>query len=194
MKRSEINQIMRAADSFFRSQGFHLPPFAYWSPHDWTRKGEEVSEIVDRRLEGVATLVVGGLPVTCNLTLPVSCTAKIAMNKANPNGPQFEFEYSNSSENTTEATPALRTTSGNVSLQTFGLPGFQLYFTTGGGIYREKLGTDEETAALLNNGGGIKINIAGPMRARVDYRVLSLKGNPRHSTVQRLYAGLNLAF
>ena len=50
MKRSEINQIMRAANSFFRSRGFHLPPFAYWSPHDWTRKGEEVSEIVDRRL------------------------------------------------------------------------------------------------------------------------------------------------
>lgn len=106
----------------------------------------------------------------------------------------FEFEYSNSSENTTEATPALRTTSGNVSLQTFGLPGFQLYFTTGAGVYRERLGTDEETAALLNTGGGIKINIAGPLRARVDYRVLSLKGNPRHSTVQRLYAGLNLAF
>ena len=26
------------------------------------------------------------------------------------------------------------------------------------------------------------------------HRVLSLKGNPRHSTVQRIYAGLNLAF
>jgi len=41
-----------------------------------------------------APLVVGGLPVTCNLTLPVSCTAKIVINKANPDGPQFEFEYS----------------------------------------------------------------------------------------------------
>jgi NitT/TauT family transport system substrate-binding protein len=39
-------------------------------------------------------LVVGGLPVTCNLTLPVSCTAKLAINKANPDGPQFEYEYS----------------------------------------------------------------------------------------------------
>ncbi|HEV7606057.1 MAG TPA: ABC transporter substrate-binding protein [Steroidobacteraceae bacterium] len=38
-------------------------------------------------------LIVGGLPVTCNLTLPVSCTAKLAINKANPDGPQFEFEY-----------------------------------------------------------------------------------------------------
>jgi D-lyxose ketol-isomerase len=50
MKRSEINAIMRAADAFFTRQGFHLPPFAYWSPQDWARKGEEVSEIVDRRL------------------------------------------------------------------------------------------------------------------------------------------------
>ena len=61
-------------------------------------------------------------------------------------------------------------------------------------MYRERLGPDEESAFLLNNGGGVKVNLAGPMRARVDYRVLSLKGNPRHSTVQRIYAGLNFAF
>jgi hypothetical protein len=106
----------------------------------------------------------------------------------------FEFEYANSSEDQTDATPSLRTTSGNIFFQTFGLPGFQLYFTTGAGMYRERLGPDEESAFLLNNGGCIKVNLAGPMRARVDYRVLSLKGTPRHSTVQRIYAGLNFAF
>ena len=106
----------------------------------------------------------------------------------------FEFEYANSSEDVTDGTPSLRTTAGNVFVQTFGLPGFQLYLTTGAGIYRERLGTDEETAALLNNGGGIKVNIAGPVRARVDYRVFNLKGNPRHDIVQRIYAGVNLAF
>lgn len=106
----------------------------------------------------------------------------------------FEFEYANASEDQTDSTPSLRTTSGNVLVQTFGLPGFQLYATTGGGIYRERLGNDQETAFALNNGGGIKISLAGPLRARVDYRVFTLKGNPRHSTVQRIYAGLNLAF
>lgn len=106
----------------------------------------------------------------------------------------FEFEYANSSEDQTDQRPSLRTTSGNVFVQTIGLPGFQLYATTGTGIYRERLGNDQETAALLNNGGGIKINIAGPIRARIDYRIFSLKGHPRHDTVQRLYAGLNLAF
>ena len=79
-------------------------------------------------------------------------------------------------------------------VQTFGLPGFQLYLTTGGGFYRERLATDQETAFVLNNGGGAKINLAGPIRARVDYRIFNLKGNPRHKTVQRIYAGLNLAF
>lgn len=106
----------------------------------------------------------------------------------------FEFEYAGTSENQTELEPSLRTTSGNVFLQTFGLPRFQLYLTTGAGMYRERLATDQETAFLLNNGGGAKINLAGPLRVRVDYRVFTLKGNPRHSTVQRLYAGLNLAF
>ena len=106
----------------------------------------------------------------------------------------FEFEYANTTEDETLQRPSLRTTSGNVFAQTFGLPGFQLYATTGVGIYKEQLGNDDETAVALNNGGGAKINIAGPVRVRIDYRVFSLRGNPRHKTVQRIYAGLNLAF
>jgi hypothetical protein len=50
MKRSEINAIMRDADAFVRRQGFHLPPFAYWTPNEWATKGEEVREIIDRQL------------------------------------------------------------------------------------------------------------------------------------------------
>ncbi|HUP39977.1 MAG TPA: hypothetical protein VM115_07650 [Vicinamibacterales bacterium] len=106
----------------------------------------------------------------------------------------FEFEYANSNEDLTTSTPALRTTSGNVFAQTFGLPGFQLYATTGAGIYREKLGSDQETGLVLNNGGGVKINVAGPLRVRVDYRVFTLRGSPRHTNIQRIYAGLNLSF
>jgi hypothetical protein len=106
----------------------------------------------------------------------------------------FEFEYASSKEDVPDATPSLRTTSGNVFVQTFGLPGFQLYATTGVGMYRERLANDQETAFLLNNGGGIKVTVAGPLRARVDYRVFTLKGNPQHSTVQRIYAGMNVSF
>jgi NitT/TauT family transport system substrate-binding protein len=40
-------------------------------------------------------LLVGGLPVTCNLTLPVACMAKAAANRAaGAGGPRFEFSYS----------------------------------------------------------------------------------------------------
>lgn len=40
-------------------------------------------------------LVVGGLPVTCNLTLPVACVGKANANGTAPTGaPRFEFEYS----------------------------------------------------------------------------------------------------
>jgi NitT/TauT family transport system substrate-binding protein len=42
-----------------------------------------------------APLVVGGLPVTCNLTLPVACVSKARSNKALSIGqPRFEYQYS----------------------------------------------------------------------------------------------------
>ncbi len=39
-------------------------------------------------------LQVGGLPVTCNLTLPVACTAKAATNLAGAGDTRFEYQYS----------------------------------------------------------------------------------------------------
>ena len=50
VKRSEINDIIRDADAFIRQHQFHLPPFAYWTPHDWMSKGDEVAEIVEHGL------------------------------------------------------------------------------------------------------------------------------------------------
>ena len=40
------------------------------------------------------SLLVGGLPVTCNLTLPVACVARAAANARSKAPPQFAFEYS----------------------------------------------------------------------------------------------------
>jgi len=41
------------------------------------------------------TLVIGGLPVTCNLTLPIACVGKSAANRKAPPGTQkYEYEYS----------------------------------------------------------------------------------------------------
>ncbi len=50
MKRSEINQIINRALHFLAKHRFLLPPFAYWTPNDWRRKGPECREIVDQQL------------------------------------------------------------------------------------------------------------------------------------------------
>ena len=107
----------------------------------------------------------------------------------------FEFEYADAIEDETSGAPSLRTGMGNVLLQTpVAIHGFQPYFTTGAGMYRERLGTDAETNFGLNNGGGVKITLAGPLRVRLDYRVFTLRGSARVSPVHRFYAGVNLNF
>jgi D-lyxose ketol-isomerase len=50
MKRSEINVILQDAIQFIQDSHFALPPFAYWTPETWRQMGEEVSEIVERKL------------------------------------------------------------------------------------------------------------------------------------------------
>lgn len=50
MKRSEINDRILAAADFFDGMGFSLPPFAHWTPGDWSRKGPEAREIRDLAL------------------------------------------------------------------------------------------------------------------------------------------------
>ena len=60
MKRSEINTIMRSADEFIQSCGFYLPPFAYWTPEEWSHKGEEALEIVENNLGWDITDFGGG--------------------------------------------------------------------------------------------------------------------------------------
>lgn len=107
----------------------------------------------------------------------------------------FEFEFAETSENAEEAAPTLRTGMGNVLLQTpIAVAGMQFYLTTGGGVYRETLGEQQETHLGVNTGGGVKVSLLGPIRARLDYRVFKLRGEPLFDTVHRVYAGLNLAF
>jgi len=107
----------------------------------------------------------------------------------------FEFEYASTGETPDEAAPSLRTGMGNVLLQTpFPVAGMQFYLTTGAGGYRERLGSFQETHVGVNTGGGAKITLLGPIRARLDYRVFKLRGEPLHSVVHRIYAGVNLAF
>jgi hypothetical protein len=105
----------------------------------------------------------------------------------------FEFEYAKSSED--ELAPSLTTNMGNVLLQTpFAIFGFQPYFTTGAGIFRERLGNRSETAFGVNTGGGVKVSLIGPLRLRLDYRVFRLSDDALHSPAHRFYAGVNVKF
>jgi opacity protein-like surface antigen len=107
----------------------------------------------------------------------------------------FEFEYANTAEDLDENAPGLRTVMLNGLLQTpIAVGGMQFYGTAGVGGYRETLDDASETNVGMNLGGGVKMNLVGPLRLRLDYRVFTLRGDARHERPHRFYAGLNLKF
>jgi opacity protein-like surface antigen len=107
----------------------------------------------------------------------------------------FEFEYANTAEDLDENAPGLRTVMLNGLLQTpIAVGGMQFYGTAGVGGYRETLADASETNVGMNLGGGVKMNLVGPLRLRLDYRVFTLRGDARHERPHRFYAGLNLKF
>jgi len=107
----------------------------------------------------------------------------------------FEFEFANTTDDPPQGAPTLKTGMGNVLLQSpVPIFGVQPYVTTGAGLSREELGAVSDTSIAFNTGGGVKIDLAGPLRLRVDYRVFKLGNNALHSPAHRVYVGLNLKF
>ncbi|HSK10792.1 MAG TPA: hypothetical protein VK911_14525 [Vicinamibacterales bacterium] len=107
----------------------------------------------------------------------------------------FEFEYAEVVEDLGDLAPGLRVGSVNGLLQTpIPVAGTQFYVTAGGGVYRERLGPASETNLAVNVGGGAKIRLLGPLRLRLDYRLISLRGDPLHDRSHRIYAGANIGF
>jgi hypothetical protein len=107
----------------------------------------------------------------------------------------FEFEYAHANEKLEKGAPSLRTFMFNGLLQTpIPIAGMQFYGTAGGGVFRETLDRTSETNLGINVGGGVKITLAGPLRLRLDYRVLTLRGSPLYSNPKRFYAGINVKF
>lgn len=115
-----------------------------------------------------------------------------------------EFEYAAAGEDEEHFGPSLKTGVGNVYVQTpIAIAGLQFYATTGGGVYRERSTAGQpaevtKTGFTSNTGGGVKISLLGPLKARLDYRLFRLLGDKPlptwRSTVQRLYAGVSLGF
>ena len=108
----------------------------------------------------------------------------------------FEFEYANTVQDLDQLAPGLKTYMVNGLLQTpVPIGGMQFYATGGGGVFTESIEEDSETDVGWNIGGGVKMNLAGPLRLRLDYRVFSFRGDDvRHAKPHRFYAGLNLKF
>lgn len=105
----------------------------------------------------------------------------------------FELEYAHTSEDPLEGAPSMRTGMINGLVQT-PTSRTQFYITAGGGFYRETLNDDSNTNLGTNIGGGMKLGLVGPLRLRADYRVFTLRGNPRYKNPQRFYVGANLSF
>lgn len=107
----------------------------------------------------------------------------------------FEFEFANTTDDPPQGAPGLRTGMGNILLQSpVPIFGVQPYLTAGAGLAREELGTHEDMSFGFNTGGGAKIDLAGPLRLRVDYRVFKLGNDFLYSPAHRIYVGLNLKF
>ena len=107
----------------------------------------------------------------------------------------FEFEYANiDAKIRPPLRPSLTTTSGNVPLQTFGIPSSSSTSTTGGGLLpRASRDDDEETALPAEQRRRREDQHRAARFARASTIGFSTcKGNPRHKTVQRIYAGVNL--
>jgi opacity protein-like surface antigen len=126
----------------------------------------------------------------------------------------FEGEYAQTSSDEvcaavldSDCAPSVRTVMFNGLVQTPRgvLPKVQLYGTVGGGYYRVRYEAFDvqDTGFGTNVGGGVKIDLVGPLRVRIDYRIFRL-GEERNfdpteefdeaRTAQRFYVGANLAF
>jgi opacity protein-like surface antigen len=99
---------------------------------------------------------------------------------------------------TGECAPSLRTVMGNLLIQTprGSVPRLQFYGTIGGGYFRERfepIGV-QNTGFGTNIGGGLKIDLVGPLRVRLDYRIFRLGSDAVYGTSNRFTVGANIAF
>jgi opacity protein-like surface antigen len=108
----------------------------------------------------------------------------------------IEFEYADTDEDTPAGAPHIQTFMVNGLLQTpITVARMQFFATIGGGLYREDLGALSETNVGMNVGGGVKINLIGPLRLRAEYRMFRYSGTPfGDDVVHRVYVGANLKF
>jgi len=105
----------------------------------------------------------------------------------------FEYEFARTQADISTGAPELTTNMFNAMITT-PTGDVQLYATAGGGFYGEQFLDGTSRNFATNVGGGAKIDLAGPLRLRLDYRVFNLRGSPIAKNPQRFYAGIAVAF
>jgi opacity protein-like surface antigen len=107
----------------------------------------------------------------------------------------IEFEYAHMDERNPQQVPGLNTSMFNLVLAT--PTKVKVYFTTGGGLAHQTLGSASEWTFGTNIGGGVKFPLAGPLGLRIDYRIFKVHGALPGSVDKRqhrIYGGMNFAF
>ena len=108
----------------------------------------------------------------------------------------LEFEYARMPAAGSDTNRTRRTAVFNLIVGTgFGrIRRLQLYGAVGGGLYNDRMETHAETNLAASAGGGANISLGGPLRVRIDYRLLVLRGATLLRRPRRVYAGLNVMF
>jgi D-lyxose ketol-isomerase len=134
MKRSRINQIIRESEAFIKEQGFLLPPFAQWTPGDWSSKGHECDEIRDNMLGWDITDFGRGDFDKLGLTL-------VTIRNGNQNNNKYDKTY---------AEKILISREGQVCPMHFHWNKMEDIINRGGGILMMKLYNSSEDEKLAN--------------------------------------------
>lgn len=148
MKRSEINRIIRESEAFIKSLGFMLPPFASWTPEEWSKKGHECDEIRDNMLGWDITDFGSGDFMKIGLTL-------ITLRNGNQNNKKYDKTY---------AEKILISREGQVCPMHFHWNKMEDIINRGGGILMMKLYNSTDTGELADtdvtvSGDGVAITV-----------------------------------
>ena len=154
-----------------------------------------------RRLAFALLLLLGAGPASADLTVfagratPDRGTRGAALGiSLRPVG--LEFEYAGMPAAGSDSDPARQTGLFNVVLSA---PldrqrRLALYGAVGGGLYRERTGSHAQTNLAAGAGAGVNISLRGPLRLRIDYRLLVRRGAREDRRPRRVYAGLSMPF
>jgi hypothetical protein len=107
----------------------------------------------------------------------------------------WEVEIARAAQDTAHRAPSVASGTASVYVQNpLPISGVQFYAIAGAGLYRERFSdVYEHDDVHVAIGGGAKIELMGPFKLRLDYRLFKLR-DARSENPQRVYAGLTLAF